>query len=81
MRVSSRQEKVLRAAAGLTGQTLTGFVLGAATEQAEAVLERVNRIDVSQETFERFVKALDEPSEQMPVLRRYARKRSPIPQK
>lgn len=80
MRVSSRQETVLRVAAGLTGQTLTGFVLGAATEQAEALLERANRIDVSQEIFERFVKALDGPSAEMPVLRRYARKRSPIPQ-
>ena len=49
-------------------------------EQAEALLERANRIDVSQEIFERFVKALDGPSAEMPVLRRYARKRSPIPQ-
>jgi uncharacterized protein (DUF1778 family) len=81
MRVSGRQEKVLRAAAGLTGETLTGFVLAAATERAEAVLERAGRIDVSAEAFERFVSALDEPPEEMPVLQRYATKRSPIPQK
>ena len=35
MRVSERQERVLRAAAELSGETLTGFVLGAATERAE----------------------------------------------
>ncbi len=34
MRVSDRQERVLRAAAELSGETLTGFVLGAATERA-----------------------------------------------
>jgi uncharacterized protein (DUF1778 family) len=38
MRVSGRQERILRAAAELTGETMTGFVLAAATERAETVL-------------------------------------------
>jgi len=79
MRVSDRQVRVLRAAADLTGETLTGFVLAAATERADEVIERAERIDVSSEAFERFVAALDGPVEEMPTLRRYARKRSPIP--
>lgn len=79
MRVSERQERVLRAAAELNGETLTGFVLAVATERAEEVLERAQRIDVSAEAFERFVAALDAPVEEMPTMRRYARKRSPIP--
>ena len=79
MRVSERQERVLRAAADLSGETLTGFVLGVATERAEQVLERANRIDVSVQAFERFVAALDAPVQEMPVVRRYARQRSPIP--
>jgi len=79
MRVSERQERVLRAAAELRGETLTGFVLAAATERAEAVLERAERIDLSAEAFERFVVALDAPAEAMPTLRRYAKRRSPIP--
>jgi uncharacterized protein (DUF1778 family) len=79
MRVSERQEQVLRAAADLSGETLTGFVLGVATERAEQVLERAHRIDVSVQAFERFVAALDAPVQEMPVVRRYARKRSPIP--
>lgn len=59
MRVTSRQERVLRAAAELTGETLTGFVLSAATERAETVLERAERIEVSADAFRRFASALD----------------------
>ena len=81
MRVSGRQERVLRAAADLTGETLTGFVLAAATERAEEVIERAERIEVSSEAFERFVTALDGPGEEMPTVRRYARRRSPIPRR
>lgn len=81
MRVSGRQERVLRAAADLTGETLTGFVLAAATERAEEVIERAERIEVGAEAFERFVAALDGPAEEMPTLRRYARSRSPIPRR
>ncbi len=79
MRVSERQVRVLRAAAELTGETLTGFVLAAATERAAEVIERAERINVSSEAFERFIAALDGPTQKMPTLRRYARKRSPIP--
>jgi uncharacterized protein (DUF1778 family) len=79
MRVTEQQERVLRAAADLSGETLTGFVLSVATERAEQVLERAQRIDLSSEAFRRFIKALDGPIEEMPTLRRYARKQSPIP--
>ena len=79
MRVSARQERALRAAAELTGETLTGFVLSAATERAEVVLERAERIELGAEAFRRFVSALDEPAEDIPVLRQYAGNKSPIP--
>jgi uncharacterized protein (DUF1778 family) len=79
MRVSDHQERVLRAAADLRGETLTGFVLSVATQQAEEVLEQTQRISLSAEAFQRFVAALDAPAQEMPTLRRYARKRSPIP--
>lgn len=78
MRVDERQERVLRAAAQLSGETLTGFVLAVATERAEQVLERAHRIELGAEVFERFVAALDGPVEEMPTLRRYASERSPI---
>ena len=79
MRVNERQERVLRAAADLTGETLTGFMLAAATERAEEVLARAQRIEVSTEAFRRFVAAIDAPVEDMATLHRYARKRGPIP--
>jgi uncharacterized protein (DUF1778 family) len=79
MRVSEHQERVLRAAADLSGESITGFVLSVATERAEEVLERAQRIDVGNEAFQRFVEALDAPVEEMPTLRRYARKQSQIP--
>jgi len=81
LRVSGRQERILRAAAELTGETLTGFMLAAATERAEEVVARAQRIEMSSEAFSRFVAALDSPAEDMPSLRRYARKRSPIPKR
>jgi len=79
MRVSEHQERMLRAAADLSGETLSGFVLSVATEHAEEVLERAQRVELSDEAFTRFAQALDAPAERMPTLRRYARKRSPIP--
>jgi uncharacterized protein (DUF1778 family) len=79
LRVSERQERVLRAAADLTGETLTGFMLAAATERAEEVVARAQRIEVSADAFRRFLAALEAPAEDMPTLRRYAKKRSPIP--
>jgi len=42
------------------------------------VLVSAQRIDVSVEAFERFVAALDSPTEPMPTLERYAGKPSPI---
>jgi len=79
MRVSARQERVLRAAAELSGESLTGFVLGAATERAEEVLDRAQRIELGVEAFRRFVEAAEAPVEEMPTLSRYAGERSPIP--
>lgn len=79
MRVSERQERVLRAAADLSGETLTGFVLSVATERAEQVLERAQRINISSEAFRRFIEALDAPAEEMPALGRYAKESSHIP--
>ncbi len=79
MRVSEHQERVLRAAADLSGETLTGFVLSVATERAEQVLERAQRVELDDEAFRRFVQALDAPVEEMPTLSRYARTQSAIP--
>lgn len=73
MRVSSDQENLLRAAAELSGESVSGFVLAAATGRARDVIGAANRIELDAETFERFVSALDDEPEDLPVLRRYAR--------
>jgi uncharacterized protein (DUF1778 family) len=79
VRVSEQQERTLRDAAELTGESLPAFVLSAATEHAEDILARSERIEVGVEAFERFVAALEGPVEEMPAIRRYARQPSPIP--
>ncbi|MGH9293036.1 MAG: DUF1778 domain-containing protein [Acidimicrobiales bacterium] len=56
---------------------MTGFLLAAASERAETVLERAGRIALEGEAFECFVTALEAPVE--PTLRRYAEQASPIP--
>ncbi len=73
MRLNAEQEGLLRAAASREGQSVTGFVLAAATERAREVLDAAERIELSRRAFERFVRALDEPVEAMPTLGRYAR--------
>jgi uncharacterized protein (DUF1778 family) len=50
-----------------------------ARQVRKEVLKGAQRIDLDAEAFARFVAALDAPVEEMPVLRRYARRRSPIP--
>lgn len=73
MRLRREQEDLLRKAAAEQGETLSGFVLGAATARAREVIDEAERIAVGREAFARFVKALNDPVEDMPVLRRYAR--------
>ena len=58
---------------------MTGFVLSVATERATDVVARAQRIEVSAEAFGRFVAALDGPTEDMAVVRRYAAEPSQIP--
>lgn len=78
MRVSEQQERILRTAAELSGETLTGFVLSVATERAADVVARAQRIEVTAKVFDRFVAALDGAPEEMPTVRRYAGRRGQI---
>lgn len=79
LRVDPDQEARLRAAAEANGESLTGFLLSAAIERAEEVLERSRRIAVSGAVFDRFRTALDADVEPMPTLKRYAEEPSSIP--
>jgi uncharacterized protein (DUF1778 family) len=79
MPVTDEQERIVRAAADLSGETPNGFVLSAATERAADVVARARRIEVSADVFDRFVVALDGPAEDMAAVRRYATRSSQIP--
>ena len=79
LRVSDQQDAILRMAAELSGETLSGFVLSVATECAQDVVARSQRIELSTDEFERFVASLDGPAEDMPALRKHSSKPSQIP--
>jgi uncharacterized protein (DUF1778 family) len=79
IRVDPEQAARLRAAAEANGETLTSFLLTAAAQRAEEVLERAGRIALNGAVFERFVAALDAPVETMPTVERYAAEPNPIP--
>lgn len=78
-RLAPEQERALRQAAAVTGQSLSGFVLSNAVEHAHDVLQRANTITVSDQAFRAFVAALDGPATEVPELVRLFRRTSQIP--
>ena len=78
-RVTSEQERALRDAAALSGQSVSGFVLSSAVERAYELLARANAIELSDAAFRKFVAALDEPAEVVPELVRLFKRSSRIP--
>lgn len=78
-RLSAEQERSLRHAAELSGQSLSGFVLSSAVEHAHELLERANHIELSEGAFRKFVAALDEPAEAVPELVALFSRESRIP--
>jgi uncharacterized protein (DUF1778 family) len=78
IRVDAEQEAKLRAAAEANGETLTAFLLAAATKRADQVLREASRIEVSGQAFKRFLTALEGRVEPMPTVSRYASERSPF---
>lgn len=74
------EERALRDAAAMTGQSVTGFILSAAIQHAQHVLSRENTITVSSDEFDAFVSALDEPVEFVPEMVALFRRGGQIPQ-
>ncbi len=72
-RIPADAEARLRAAAEVSRQSLTEFVLGAAAARAEELLATGTWVPA--EYFDRLLAALDEPPEPIPVLARAARRR------
>jgi len=78
-RLTAEQERSLRQAAAVTGQSVSGFVLSSAVEHAHEVLQRMHAVELSDTRFRAFVAALDEPAEEVPALVRLFRRPSQIP--
>jgi len=68
VRVTPEQEALIRQAADLEHETVTSFVLDTATERAWRVLKAHSTVTLSNEAFDRFYAALDEPANQVPEL-------------
>jgi len=68
VRVSAEQDAMIREAAALAGQTVTGFLLDAAEDRAREVIDERRDLVMSKATFARFADALDAPGEPVPEL-------------
>ena len=68
-RVSARIKKRAEDAASLLGQSITDFTEAALDEKAQAVLERHERITLSERDFARFTALLENPKPPTPELR------------
>ncbi len=69
-RVSARIKKRAEDAASLLGQSITTFTEAALEEKAQAVLERHERITLSERDFAQFTAALENPKPPTPELRK-----------
>lgn len=62
VRVAEQQDALTREAASLAGETVPGFLLGAAQERARKLLDERRRLVMSDQAFADFTAALDEPA-------------------
>ena len=67
-RLSSEDEQVITEAAALSGVSFTGFVLDDAIMRAREIVEAHRTINLSGESYARFLEALDAPPESNPAL-------------
>lgn len=68
VRVTPEQDALIRQAADLQDTSVTAFVLDTVTRRARKVLKDHDTIVLSNENFDRFLTALDEPAEAVPEL-------------
>jgi uncharacterized protein (DUF1778 family) len=61
LRLSSNDDDLLTEAAGLLGMSVSEFLLGRAVADAEAIVDAHRTIRLRQESFDRFLAALDGP--------------------
>lgn len=70
LRATVREREMLYQASRVRDSTLSEFVLGAATAEAQQVLADRTRFELAPEEWDRFVELLDRPPVDKPRLRR-----------
>jgi uncharacterized protein (DUF1778 family) len=68
VRVSEREQEVLREAAEAEHMTVSAFVLSTVLPRAQEVVHRSRDIRMSAEVYEQFLVELDRPAESVPAL-------------
>jgi uncharacterized protein (DUF1778 family) len=76
LRASARERALLYQASRVRETTLSEFVLGAATAEADNVLADRTRFELPADQWDRFVELLDQPPADKPRLRRLLTKPS-----
>jgi uncharacterized protein (DUF1778 family) len=61
LRLSSRDDDLITEAAGLVGVSVSEFLLNRAVADAEAIVDAHRSVRLQQETYDRFLAALDSP--------------------
>ena len=78
LRVSTRQEQLIRRAALATDRSLTDFVLDSAAQRAEEILADRRWFILSQEDFTSFQHLLEQPLEHAEELQRFLTDSQPV---
>ncbi|MBV9142732.1 MAG: DUF1778 domain-containing protein [Pseudonocardiales bacterium] len=69
VRVSERDQELLREAAEAEHMTVSAFILSTVVPRAQEVVHRSRDIRMSAEAYEQFLGELDRPAEDVPALR------------
>jgi uncharacterized protein (DUF1778 family) len=73
MRIDPRSKTLIERAAVITGQTLTDYAVSILVESAMTVIERHERLVMTDRDRDRFLAALDRPAKPLPELKRAAK--------
>lgn len=78
LRLSSSDDDLITEAAGLLGVSVSEFLLGRAVADAVAVVEAHHAIRLQQDSYDRFIAALDKPARPVSKLVEQIRKSRPL---
>jgi uncharacterized protein (DUF1778 family) len=78
LRLSSSDDDLITEAAGLLGLTVSEFLLGRAVADAEALVDAHRTVRLQQDSYDRFLVALDSPPKPVAKLVDQIRKSRPL---